>query len=1148
MKVRYGLLALLLSATCMNQEDEATESAASALGTVPATETATWKRVGASDLPDKWYAHAIAFDEAREVVVIFGGMADSSDGTQAAQQDTWEWSPTLGAWKSRTIAGTKPPARTGAAMAYDSVRSKFVLFGGRAGSGYDYQDTWEWDPTTGVWTETSGAGAKPDARAQHGMIFDAKAGKVVLFGGGRSQINGDIMTVGLAFGDTWEYDGATAAWTKLATTAAPSARVDFGFAYSSVAKKGYLFGGMEMTTPGVDGTPMQDTWEWDGTAGTWTERTSSGNKPSPRFAHGMAIDTAKGQAVIFGGYDMLTGGSLNDVWYYDLTASTWTEKQPPAGAVWPTQRQWSPLVYDPTASRVYVVAGYLNDSGSPGFGGMGGMPVLPPGVGYPSNPGTSREVWELNTTTTTWVDRSAPSNSPGARTMHAMAADPVSGKVYVFGGQDFYGTELNDLWEWNGDKWVQVVTGTSPPTRTEAGMAYDPARKSLILFGGSTYANSTSYMGMPDSLADTWEWNIATRKWTQLAPATSPSKRSQHGMVTDSVRNKIILYAGYDSSTYNGIPYPPYPYPVVDAGVYTNPSKSDVWDWDGTTGSWTDRTPAASYATPAGGGYPSMVFDDGRKKLVLLQADTRYYGYGSSPGDYWTWDPNSGAWAQVTTSESLNGGLYETLVGFDSVRHRTVLLGMSMYSINATPSLSTFELDSAGPTWYARNTAVSPPERSSAAMAFDNQRGVMVMFGGATMGTPADETWEYSVSGLGNGIGCAAATASQCSSGNCVDGVCCESASCSGPCKSCNVPGKVGSCVLAAPGTQVAGSCSGAQACDSTGACKAANGTTCASAADCASGSCADGVCCDSACTGTCVSCKLAGKVGTCTPYPVGTDPENECGKGAVPCQSACDGIGACVFPLGNSCGNCGSCNGIGTCLDSPYCLPRTSTVTSIYTGPAPSDGGADSGTDSKTGSGTSTAVPPPTFSVTNTLTGTGTGTGSAGTHTSTNTGATATNTATKTTTTGTATATVTGAAIPDGGSVDGKAGDATGGVDSTTGDAASSETGSSTTTGSFTGSVTHTASAAYTGSGTGTNTGAAPDSGAPPISDAGYGGPKDGSVGADAVGIDGPTVQLGHSGCSCDLGSAPARGPGVESVLGLLGAILVWRRTRKRR
>jgi hypothetical protein len=92
---------------------------------------------------------------------------------------------------------------------------------------------------------------------------------------------------------------------------------------------------------------------------------------------------------------------------------------------------------------------------------------------------------------------------------------------------------------------------------------------------------------------------------------------------------------------------------------------------------------------------------------------------------------------------------------------------------------------------------------------------------------------------------------------------------------------------------------------------------------------------------------------------------------------------------------------------------------------------------------------------------------------------------------------------------------------------------------------VTGTGNVTGTGTGTGIGTGV-PDAGGPGIGDAGSGGRKDSSAGDG--GTDATGIKLGHSGCGCDLGSAPARGFGIESVLGLLGAILVWRRTRKRR
>jgi hypothetical protein len=199
---------------------------------------------------------------------------------------------------------------------------------------------------------------------------------------------------------------------------------------------------------------------------------------------------------------------------------------------------------------------------------------------------------------------------------------------------------------------------------------------------------------------------------------------------------------------------------------------------------------------------------------------------------------------------------------------------------------------------------------------------VAVLFGGqnANSGTTSNETWEYKVSSLGNGEGCNAAFAASCASGNCVDGVCCNEAACTGACKSCNVAGSEGTCVLAQAGTEVATSCLNGLACDGSGNCKAKNGEVCTAGSTCASGNCADGVCCDSACTGTCASCKQVGRIGKCSPYPAGTDPQGECGKGTGVCKSTCDGVGSCDYPqMAVTCGTCLTCDGMGTCTNYDY-------------------------------------------------------------------------------------------------------------------------------------------------------------------------------------------------------------------------------------
>ena len=932
MKPRNGALAsLLFLATCTQADPTPTDSTKSlssrqALGTVPASEVATWNKVGASNSPDERYLQSVAFDETRKVVVMFGGLAAPYNASPTPRQDIWEWSPTTGAWTNRTSTGTNPAVRSGAGLVFDSSRNKFVLFGGRAGSGYNYQDTWEWDPTTGAWTDRTTAGTVPSSRCQGTMVFEKSTGKVLLFGGGRST-NGDTtgLSMSLSFGDTWEWDGATGAWSQRTVTAGPAGRYDASMVWDSTRNRAVLFGGMERDDATVDGIPKQDTWEWDPSAGTWTERTATGNKPSPRWGHAAAFDGSRGKLVVFGGWDINTGGYLADLWDWDPTTAAWTQRLTGSEANLPSPRIYASMVSNDSAGRLELVAGMINSTSYYGgygtggyYGGYGGsvtMPPLPPIVvgpaGYYTNI-ASKEVWELEPIAPAFTDRSAATNSPGRLTDHAMAYCPDTGKVYLFGGLDDTYVVHDNLWEWDGANWSEVTADVKPPARMDASLAYDPARKSLILFGGqNTYSSYYSSV-----YNDTWEWNSTTRKWTQIFPTTSPDARFGHGMVTDTARNKILLFGGMTQSNGYLGPY---------TGVYQDPLRNDVWEWDGSQSTWTNRTPPATSASPSTREFPIMAYDEGRQKLFLLDGTsyTMYPG-GTSSSAFWEWDPTSTGWVLRDSGDYLdyNTSLY---VAYDSVRRREVFYTDAVNPMaSSTANNEAWELDAKGPTWYVRYLATVPSSRSNAAVAFDKGRGVVVMYGGSTNGFSTDETWEYSVTNLGNGEGCSATSASLCASGNCVEGVCCGSATCTGVCQSCNVSGQEGSCVAAAAGTEVAGSCSDGQACDGKGGCKTKNGTVCTSANACASGFCTDGVCCDSACGGQCASCNQAGHAGTCTPYTAGTDPEKECGKSSGVCGSTCDGVSACVYPTyGSSCGGCSICDGMGTCFVygyAPYC------------------------------------------------------------------------------------------------------------------------------------------------------------------------------------------------------------------------------------
>jgi hypothetical protein len=889
-----ALATLLLLASCSAPNPgngPRIESSHQALGTVPPSEVATWTRVSAPVplSPGARYLQSAAFDETRNVLVMFGGLGGAY---ATALQELWEWDLAAGAWTQRTLVGSKPVARGGASMVFDSTRNKFVIFGGRANSGYDLADTWEWDPGTGAFTNrTTSVG--PSARSQHSMVFEKSTGKVLLFGGGLADSTSGATGISLAFGETWEWDAGTGAWTQLKPTSAPGARHDSALIWDSKRNRAVLFGGMQKPQADADGIPQNDVWEWDPAKANWTLRTSKGKQPTARWGHAMAYDPGRGMAVLAGGEDLDTNLELADLWDWDPNSATWTQRLDGSEPNLPAARMYASLVT--AQNRLDLLEGLTLDQAS-------GEEVA------------SKELWELDPASATFTNRSVIQNGPSPRAGHSIAFCPATGKTYIFGGQrldtsallDDTSALFDDLWEWDGTSWTEVQTDVRPPARAGAAIAYDPYRKSLVIFAGCSSA--LSFSDATKCFQDTWEWQSSTRKWTQLLPATSPDYSNQNGlwppqMVTDSGRGKLLLF-----------------------GMAASNNSTAVWEWDGATTTWTNRTPAPGSVIPnfydpktnSSDATTAVTFDDARQKLFVFAGQSQWQGT-SSNSVFWEWDPVSAGWAFRDSGDLINIS-YSSGVAYDSLRRRQVLLTADSTPSGSTLALDTWELDPKGTTWYLRTFPGDSAGGGYWPMAFDSKRGVMVLFC-----TPADgstdltETWEYKVTNLGNGEGCTAATAKTCASSFCVDGVCCSSAVCSGTCQSCAVVGHEGTCTVAAAGTEVPGSCPG-QACDSSGSCKTKNGTACSSASACASGFCVDGVCCEGACDGTCVSCKQSGRAGKCSAYAQGSDPETECTFGLGACRATCNGAGACDYPrAGTPCGNgCQSCDGKGMCGDAP--------------------------------------------------------------------------------------------------------------------------------------------------------------------------------------------------------------------------------------
>jgi len=100
---------------------------------------ADWIEFRPTVSPPPTARHAMAFDEARGRVVLCGGNGEGF----ALQPETWEWDGAL--WHRRAFAGPVPAAGVCPALAYDPARQTVLLFGGYGGQPpAAHGETWEY--------------------------------------------------------------------------------------------------------------------------------------------------------------------------------------------------------------------------------------------------------------------------------------------------------------------------------------------------------------------------------------------------------------------------------------------------------------------------------------------------------------------------------------------------------------------------------------------------------------------------------------------------------------------------------------------------------------------------------------------------------------------------------------------------------------------------------------------------------------------------------------------------------------------------------------------------------------------------------------------------------------------------------------------
>jgi len=117
--------------------------------------------------------------------------------------------------------------------------------------------------------------------------------------------------------------------------------------------------------------------------------------------------------------------------------------------------------------------------------------------------------------------------------------------VVVYGGFGTHDQMLGDTWtfDFNHDTWTQVGTSSAPTARGYVAMAYDAAGGRSVLYGGEASDSS--------SLDDTWTFDAAAGRWTELVTAVGPGPRTWHTLAYDAEEQSVVMFGGGASRDYD---------------------------------------------------------------------------------------------------------------------------------------------------------------------------------------------------------------------------------------------------------------------------------------------------------------------------------------------------------------------------------------------------------------------------------------------------------------------------------------------------------------------------------------------------------------------------------------------------------------------
>lgn len=282
----------------------------------PSTEAPT----GRSDLGG-------GFDALSGELVVFGGdpgVAVSCVAKPGFSDETWFYSPACNTWRKSSEVG--PSARSRHATAFDTMRRRLIVFGGRYRAGTTglyttYNDVHalrlEADGSH-LWSPLTTRGTPPPPLSSAAAVYDPLGDRFIVFGGNTSNDGATFAPNGRVFALALSDN----TWSELVPTGGVApARLFHAMALDAQRNRLVVFAGGDANA--FLGPFFNDVVTFDLSTRAWAPLTLSGTRPLGRIRPSMVADPDRDRMLVFGGHDDGQLGETNELWAINLAANRW---------------------------------------------------------------------------------------------------------------------------------------------------------------------------------------------------------------------------------------------------------------------------------------------------------------------------------------------------------------------------------------------------------------------------------------------------------------------------------------------------------------------------------------------------------------------------------------------------------------------------------------------------------------------------------------------------------------------------------------------------------------------------------------------------------------------------------------------------------